>query len=487
MPTLKPTPNETNKKTTRIFISYKTGPGSGLTYHATSLQRELINRGYPHVFLGENSMEGGEEWNKQLYDNVANSDLLIVLLARDTYNSHWVIREVDVARGAHVRILPVLIREDFDPEKDDPNAPKDCPPKERITRQALLDRFDFTRTQYVNLLTGSEAEWKKLQAEIERLEGKTLQEQMKWLDERREKTKGTPFKPANKSYATFKLREPQEITCEGDLAGGPQKEKRDKCRIHLAVGDITRMRGIDCIVNSENAYLQMARIFESRTVSALLRYYGSYIDEGGHLAEDTIQDELDAVVNAPSSKFTRPVGIGTVLVTSAGHESSVLRRKNKATYVFHTVTVSVKGDGVERTLEPALSDTSIWQAVYNTLEKTLEINKAVKAGGYEVPTLYDRKVPGQTAGSEANKRILTTPIKSIIIPLYASGHGGRNAGDVMDPLIEGVRDFVNDNYCKLDFELEHIHLCVYHREYVDLMRSKLLEDFDEDLEAKKAK
>ena len=71
------------------------------------------------------------------------------------------------------------------------------------------------------------------------------------------------------------------------------------CEVCIAAGDMFNMPGprtIDVYVNSENDYMQMARIFESRTVSSLLRFYGSKLDEAGRIEEDTIQDELNQII-----------------------------------------------------------------------------------------------------------------------------------------------------------------------------------------------
>src|SRR5262249_33740749 len=86
------------------------------------------------------------------------------------------------------------------------------------------------------------------------------------------------IQPAQEKYATYKL-------------------DSIECNIHLAVGNVMEMNDIDVFVNTENAYLQMARIFESSTISALLRYGGSHIRRNNQqLAQDTIQDELNSVI-----------------------------------------------------------------------------------------------------------------------------------------------------------------------------------------------
>ena len=80
--------------------------------------------------------------------------------------------------------------------------------------------------------------------------------------------------------------------------------------------------------------MQMARIFESRTVSSLLRFYGSKLDEAGRIAEDTIQDELNQI-NRKERVRTRPVKPGMVIVTSAAHLSSYLKTPQGTLHLSH--------------------------------------------------------------------------------------------------------------------------------------------------------
>ena len=83
-------------------------------------------------------------------------------------------------------------------------------------------------------------------------------------------------------------------------------------KLHVAAGDVGRVRDIDVLVSSENDYMQMARFFESRTVSSTLRLRGAQLG-GGHF-DDTIQTEIDLYLK---QRF-RPLQAGDCVVTSAG-------------------------------------------------------------------------------------------------------------------------------------------------------------------------
>lgn len=98
---------------------------------------------------------------------------------------------------------------------------------------------------------------------------------------------------------------------------------------------LTKTTGIDVLVNSENDYMQMARFFETRTVSSLLRRRGARISGGKYV--DTVQQELDFQLGDRA----RPVQAAEVFITSAGGPDSKLATENKARYIFHVAAVQV--------------------------------------------------------------------------------------------------------------------------------------------------
>ena len=66
------------------------------------------------VFIDVNNLEVGKRWADEIYRNIHESDVLIVVIERDTAESEWVQREVDVARGANVSILPLRVGDEAD-------------------------------------------------------------------------------------------------------------------------------------------------------------------------------------------------------------------------------------------------------------------------------------------------------------------------------------------------------------------------------------
>ncbi len=440
----------------KVFISYKTSVDEGLTKDANAIRKLLLGSGFD-VWMDQDALIGGRPWNQQIYDEIPERDVLLLLLSGQTDQSEWVRREVDIARGARIQILPVLIRGNFEVSE-------------------TLDKLDLSKYQYIDYRLGNEKQDQDLIGSIQKLISLSAKDNNK-------KTftvavSETPVKSANTQYATFQYKLNAAIL---------------PCKIHIAVGDMTKARNIDVIVNSENPYLEMGSIFKGKSVSALLRYYGSYIDEGGKLAEDTLQNELEAAIKG-NVRLTRPLGIGTVIATSAGHPLSILRSENRTRYIFHTITVAVVGEGDERTAVPDKGDTSLRRATIKTLEKIIEVNNkkgVISPPGTGIVLLEDPKNKGSMIEEDEFSRQTNQknyrPIESIIIPLFASGHGGRSPAEVMRPIIEGISDFLQEihdhreeAHVKETYEtLKHIHLSVFYKEYVETMRAMMKEYFDE--------
>jgi hypothetical protein len=292
---------------THVFISYKTGLDDGLTFTANTIRLHLENQPLNKykVWMDQTSLKAGEEWNQQIYDQIPKSDVLLLLIADETIKSEWVAREVDYAKGARVTVLPVLIRAGFD-------------------IKSAMERFDLTTVQYVKVLGGNEGELKELIEAIDEVRDKTIQNQRRWMTELLE-GRGRVIAETNRTYATYNVTDPAVEVC-------------------IAAGDMfdpgTAKNLVDVYVNSENDYLQMARIFESKTISALLRHHGSHIDKAGRIVADSVQDELDQLIELDPNIKTRPVMIGTVIPASAGHPDSALRKDLAARYIFHVATVT---------------------------------------------------------------------------------------------------------------------------------------------------
>jgi O-acetyl-ADP-ribose deacetylase (regulator of RNase III) len=123
------------------------------------------------------------------------------------------------------------------------------------------------------------------------------------------------------------VRETREITAserfEYDIKDAPGK------RVGIITGNLLNARGIDVWVSSENTDMEMARLFD-RSVSGVIRYYGAKRNRGGRVVDDTIANELAAVVDDANG-----VTPGQVVATRSGS----LWKKNQVKRIFHAAVV----------------------------------------------------------------------------------------------------------------------------------------------------
>src|SRR5215470_5193312 len=97
----------------QIFVSYRKLPDRSTPQIALDIVTRLKAYDY-ETFIDLERLEGGLEWEQEIYSNIFRSDVLIVLLQKETADSEWVQREVDVARGAQVSILPLQVDDEVD-------------------------------------------------------------------------------------------------------------------------------------------------------------------------------------------------------------------------------------------------------------------------------------------------------------------------------------------------------------------------------------
>lgn len=410
-----------NTKTIRVFISYRRVADS--EEKAERLYEVLQQRGY-EAFLDKETIRGGQVWQQRIYGSIREADVLIILIASDS-DSRWLQREVDIARGALVSILPVKVRAGDD-------------------ISAVLKQFHLDELQYISYPM-RDKEIDGLIALIRDLSTDTRDEQRRHWHELNQK-RHTQRAAANN---------PEAIRYSGPDDGSPD--------VILATGDLTRFKDIDVLVNTENDYMQMGRVFEKTTLSSTLRWEGSLVDGGGRLLEDTVQQELNEQVRAQVGGVL-PLMLTKVLVTRAGHPESRLVKRNKARFIFHVATVQVSAHTRREQLTPLENDDSIEEAVRNCLETVLEVNGR---RGVIAPVDTERYQ------AEMEARADYRPIESMVLPIFGTGMGGRRVDGVAQPMARAMRAFINENRHEPDFSLRRIHLCVYSQLDVETVENAL--------------
>jgi O-acetyl-ADP-ribose deacetylase (regulator of RNase III) len=208
--------------------------------------------------------------------------------------------------------------------------------------------------------------------------------------------------------------------------------------------------------------MQMARVFENHTLSSALRYAGAILDRQNRMLEDTLQAELDQQVQAQIG--SRPVALGDVIETNAGHPNSPLRSRG-IRYILHAATVSVTHGIHMKTMTPIEQPKDIRQAVLNCFYKVHEIN--TKRG-----VISPAGTPGYA--QELQNAARFEPIRSMIFPLFGTGHASANAIAVVEPMLKGVVEFLETHQ---ETSLRDIYLCVYRQRDLPVVESAMSKVF----------
>ncbi|MFC1960966.1 TIR domain-containing protein [Chloroflexota bacterium] len=380
----------------KVFISYKTGVPND--QEAELLYNELVKRGY-RVFLDKRKFHAGISWDQAIYDNISDSDVLIVLITGDAH-SPWVQREVDFALGCRVKILPVVIQAE------------DVPIAGKVMRDLAI-----VGKQYAEAFGSSKPEirYGEIIESIPLLAKDTRDEQVQWLKQLKNKWAADdandpllqPAKPTRQyaSYAFF-----------------PNVKHAHPCTIHITSGSIADVENIDVLVNSENVYMQMQRVFASESISKRIRLDGGKRRGRHYIEEDTIQRELNEQLFGPDGEGV-PVSQGSVIVTTSGGNTSRLRKKG-IRYIFHLAMVDANTDREFLVEKPTI----VKECVGSCFEKVIALDDS------------------------------GDPVQSIIFPVLASGNAGLDLVKSAEAILEAFKEFLESNP---NSSLRHIYLAAY--------------------------
>ena len=390
----------------RVFISYKKDLIRRANGHETSsknveahILNELLGRSAAYEpRLDRSRVTAGMSWETEIYEMLLSCDVLICLIGPGTSRSEWVRREISLATALGISIVPV----GFDLTENEMSEE---------THALSLGSLQWTITHNIDLGRGP-ALLAELNDALELAAEKTRRRQTAvlgdlWERRRRQRRKAED----NQRASSFVLTLPK-----GSVA------------VHVASGDLARVRNVDAIVNSENDYMQMARFFESNTVSSMLRRRGSRI-RGGRF-EDVIQHELDWQLRGRG----RPVQAAEVFPTSAGGPDSDLARLNKARVILHVA--AVQAVAAENRVVPFRQPHQIISSVRAVLSALGTINES--SGVFSKPRSPQRVEQENMAGSGMGE------LTSVIFPLLGTGTGGAAAADVIDPILDGITGFLSE-------------------------------------------
>jgi O-acetyl-ADP-ribose deacetylase (regulator of RNase III) len=190
-----------------------------------------------------------------------------------------------------------------------------------------------------------------------------------------------------------------------------------KKRISLITGDLREWRDIDVWVNSENTNMQMARFYD-KSMSAMIRYEGAEKDENEEVVEDTIANELTALLRGRQS-----VTPGTIYVTGSG----ALAKSKGVKKIFHAATVyGVPGSGYQ-------SIRDVEKCVTNALRRM------------------------------DHEQYKDDNLRSIVFPMMGTGQGGGKVADLAPRLVQAALSYLVTNP---DSRVETVYFSTWN--YLDL-------------------
>ena len=349
-------------------------------------------------WMDESEISAGMAWEREIYTRLLSSDVLLVAIGPGTSKSEWVRREIALATALGIAIVPLgydLNRQEFTTE----------------LKGLAIDHIQGRLTQNIKFPSKA-ALIQELHSDLELARSRTHTQREQVLATLRVQ-QGSIAPKANDNQKAFTI---------GAKLGGAT------ISLHVASGDFTKTTGIDVLVNSENDYMQMARAFEVKTVSALLRIRGAFLSGGKFV--DTIQKELDLQVG----DRMRPVQPAEVFVTSAGGPASRLAKENKVRYIFHVA--AVQAVTAEAKVVPFSQPHQIEDCVRACLSKVGEINQ-----------MNGVISPIESVQRAEQERLANSGMglsKSILFPLFGTGQGGSSTLEAIRPMLTGVQRFLSD-------------------------------------------
>jgi hypothetical protein len=416
-----------NSQLPQIFISYRKETvvsAAGIETRQTPARvRELAQRlhasGAFAVFIDDLRLQAADAWADRIISELSKSRVLIVMLRAsedkeiDTGWSDWVQREVDVARGERITIVPIKMEE-----------------ARSSLLQETLKQLGLSHLQYT-AYPETDDDFARFANRLRQCVEETNRQQRRRIQE-------------------LESRFLREMDVEPYQSRVVYQSPYASCRIHLGCGDIARARNIDVIVNSENNYMQMARFHEPKHLSSRLRFAGALTPDGSidQYIDDTLQDELSAQVKRLYP--TKPVPAAAIVPTHAGHPQSQLAQQGTR-YIFHASAVLFSFNGERGLIIAPLPMEQVSRLTENCLNAAKRINSA---NGIPIPA----HMP-ELAAWEAWQGDQYTPIRSIMIPVFGTGGGDRGINDVCERIATGINRYLQAEAHQTS--LTDIHIGIY--------------------------
>lgn len=420
----------------RVFICYRkilSQKENGQIIRQKNTEAEILNyildqSGSFDPWIDSAELAAGMKWETEIYRQLLASDVVLVLIGPGTSESEWVKREIALATALGISITPIGF--DLSDEQMANEA-----------KALSINDLQWIVTRNVHL-SRANALLAEIKTSLEEASRATRERQRTTLEELWNRRK--PFKP--------KARDIQKVATYKLFRNEP------RILLHVASGDMMKIKNVDVFVNSENDYMQMARFFEARTISSMLRRRGAYVANGRY--QDTVQQELDWHLR----NHGRPVQAADAFATSAGGPHSELAKVNKARAIIHVA--AVQAVDAEARVVPYKEPHQIETAVRSALTQLATLNEA---DGVFSPPGTD-----QRSDQEVRAKAGLGKLRSIVFPLLGTGQGGAKTDEVIEPIIDSLIGYLSD-YDNLDLRdtLQEVYLSAFSEDDVSIVNAAL--------------
>ncbi len=412
----------------RIFICHKKTDSEGRENNSAARLYDLLNerREKYEVWMDE-GLHAGDIWEEQIYEHLLAAHVMILAVADGTSQSEWVRREISIALAFGIKILPVNLNLS----------------DQQLTKE--MDGLGLMRRQHTRPFN---------------IESKTARGIVDILEEAietgRNETERRGYELLKR--VTQKVQPPPATQASSNLRAASRLFKlgTKQISVHIASGDIFRLSNYEILVNSENDFMQMARIFDMASLSSIIRYRGS--SKGKGFLEDTIQSEIEIkMVGQP-----RPVPFGTTITTSSGGPKSTLYQVNNVSHVIHVA--AVRADIDKHRIDPITDEGQLRECVTAALAAVQDI---CRAKGVISP----KDTPQYALQLQSTEKF--SP-KRLVLPLFGTGRGGQAASHVGPKILEAIVDFfLSPLYEEAHMPITDIHVSVFSADDVKIMAAEL--------------
>ncbi len=91
-----------------IFVSYTTKDSEVTLHRLNEISIKLRQIGYVYIDIIHNN---SQDKQKRVFEELDNSDVIILIISNNVYNSKWVIKEIERAYKQFTPIVPFTINE----------------------------------------------------------------------------------------------------------------------------------------------------------------------------------------------------------------------------------------------------------------------------------------------------------------------------------------------------------------------------------------